>query len=65
MERYASSLHTLTNRTYEPPAGMEPVGVSVTFKDSPFEFDALANKPGVKLWAIRIPSDVCGALYVD
>jgi hypothetical protein len=37
---------------------MEPLPVSVSFSDSPLEFDALANKPGVELWAIRVPADV-------
>ncbi|WOO84701.1 uncharacterized protein LOC62_06G008218 [Vanrija pseudolonga] len=42
---------------YQPPAGMEPVNVSVAFGSSPFEFGSLARKAGVELWAIRVPSD--------
>ncbi|BEI79872.1 hypothetical protein CcaverHIS002_0104010 [Cutaneotrichosporon cavernicola] len=41
---------------YQAPIGMEPVQVSTSFKNSPFEFDAL-NKKGVELWAIRVPAD--------
>ncbi|KAL1407070.1 hypothetical protein Q8F55_006483 [Vanrija albida] len=42
---------------YQPPAGMEPVNVSVSFGSSPFEYAALARKAGVELWAIRLPGD--------
>lgn len=42
---------------YQAPIGMEPVSMSASFKNSPFEFDAL-NKKGVELWAIRVPADV-------
>ncbi|CAK9779692.1 hypothetical protein CC85DRAFT_285154 [Cutaneotrichosporon oleaginosum] len=41
---------------YQPPIGMDPVAVSTSFKDSPFEYDALTKK-GVELWAIRVPAD--------
>jgi len=40
---------------------MEPLSVNVSFKESPLEFDALASKPGVELWAIRVPCDVSRA----
>ncbi|GMK56720.1 hypothetical protein CspeluHIS016_0305600 [Cutaneotrichosporon spelunceum] len=45
-----------THPRYQAPIGMEPVQVSSSFKDSPFEFDAL-NKKGVELWAVRVPAD--------
>jgi len=37
---------------------MSPITVSTGFKSSPFEYDAIALKPGVELWAIRVPVDV-------
>lgn len=44
--------------SYAPPDGMSPLEVNTTFASSPFEWDALAKRPGVELWAIRIPHDV-------
>lgn len=37
---------------------MAPVNVDTRYTDSPFEWDALASKPNVELWAIRVPTDV-------
>lgn len=37
---------------------MEPIIASVSFKNSPFEFDEMASKPGAEVWAIRMPVDV-------
>ncbi|WVQ62598.1 uncharacterized protein L199_000744 [Kwoniella botswanensis] len=45
-------------RKYEPPIGMTELRVSSAFTTSPFEWDNLANKPGVELWAIRVPKDL-------
>ncbi|KAK6905306.1 hypothetical protein I204_05253 [Kwoniella mangroviensis CBS 8886] len=45
-------------RKYEPPIGMTELKVSSAFTSSPFEWDNLANKPGVELWAIRVPKDL-------
>ncbi|WWC85886.1 uncharacterized protein L201_000753 [Kwoniella dendrophila CBS 6074] len=45
-------------KKYEPPIGMAELKVSSSFTSSPFEWDALASKPGVELWAIRVPKDL-------
>ncbi|WWC66779.1 uncharacterized protein I206_100684 [Kwoniella pini CBS 10737] len=45
-------------KKYEPPIGMSELKPSSTFASSPFEWDALASKPGVELWAIRVPKDL-------
>ncbi|WWC58210.1 uncharacterized protein I303_100746 [Kwoniella dejecticola CBS 10117] len=45
-------------KKYEPPIGMSELRVSSAFTSSPFEWDALASKPGVELWAIRVPRDL-------
>jgi hypothetical protein len=37
---------------------MAPVNVDTKYTDSPFEWDAIASKPNVELWAIRVPADV-------
>jgi len=37
---------------------MAPVNVDTRYTDSPFEWDAIASKPNVELWAIRVPADV-------
>ena len=46
------------SRKYQPPNGMAPVNVDTKYTDSPFEWDAIASKPNVELWAIRVPADV-------
>ncbi|WVR03544.1 hypothetical protein IAU60_000536 [Kwoniella sp. DSM 27419] len=43
---------------YQPPIGMSELKVNTAFVSSPFEWDALASKPGVELWAIRTPRDL-------
>ncbi|OCF45158.1 hypothetical protein I317_00960 [Kwoniella heveanensis CBS 569] len=43
---------------YEPPVGMTELKATAAFVSSPFEWEALANKPGVELWAIRVPKDL-------
>lgn len=37
---------------------MTPINVSTQYTDSPFEWDALASRPNVQLWAVRVPADV-------
>ncbi|ORY34204.1 hypothetical protein BCR39DRAFT_516743 [Naematelia encephala] len=44
-------------RRFVPPPGLEPITVTTTFKDSPFEYDRLSSNPSLELWAIRLPSD--------
>ena len=48
----------VASRRYVPPTGMTPITVSTSFQSSLFEYDAIASKPGLELWAIRVPSDV-------
>lgn len=43
---------------YAPPSGMTPINVSTQYTESPFEWDALARRPNVQLWAVRVPADV-------
>jgi hypothetical protein len=45
-------------RPYVPPHGMKEVdwsSVKTTVAASPFEWNALAAKPGVEIWAMRVP----------
>ncbi|WRT63761.1 uncharacterized protein IL334_000686 [Kwoniella shivajii] len=44
-------------KKYQPPIGMSELKVATTFQTSPFEWNSLANKQGVELWAIRVPKD--------
>ena len=37
---------------------MSVLSVPASLVSSPFEYDAIASKPGVELWAIRVPHDV-------
>ncbi|WVO23475.1 uncharacterized protein IAS62_004829 [Cryptococcus decagattii] len=43
---------------YKPPAGMTELGITTEFVKSEFEWDALASRPGIELWAIRAPRDL-------
>ncbi|KAK8845527.1 hypothetical protein IAR55_006242 [Kwoniella newhampshirensis] len=43
---------------FQPPNGFFEIKVSTDFVNSPFEWDALASKPGVEVWAIRAPRDL-------
>ncbi|WVQ80259.1 hypothetical protein IAT38_002364 [Cryptococcus sp. DSM 104549] len=43
---------------YQPPNGMSELKVTTAFVNSPFEWEALAAKKGVELWAIRAPRDL-------
>ncbi|WWD22480.1 hypothetical protein CI109_106973 [Kwoniella shandongensis] len=43
---------------FQPPNGFFEIKVSTDFASSPFEWDALASKPGVEVWAIRAPRDL-------
>lgn len=43
---------------YKPPAGMTELGITAEFVKSEFEWDALASRPGIELWAIRAPRDL-------
>ena len=45
-------------RKYTPPAGMTEMTVKSDFASSPFEWEEMKRKPGIQLWAIRIPADV-------
>ncbi|KAI5455228.1 hypothetical protein NCC49_000044 [Naganishia albida] len=53
---------------YAPPQGMTPFALSTvktTIASSPFEWNALAAKPGVELWAIRVPRNFKPARLAD
>ncbi|WVF66116.1 hypothetical protein IAT40_000855 [Kwoniella sp. CBS 6097] len=54
----SSGRSSKTLSRYEPPVGMTELKTTTAFVSSPFEWGALANKPGVELWAIRAPKDL-------
>ncbi|GHJ86179.1 hypothetical protein NliqN6_2581 [Naganishia liquefaciens] len=53
---------------YAPPQGMtkfDLASVKTTVASSPFEWNALAAKPGVELWAIRVPRNFKPSRFAD
>lgn len=63
-----TSHHLHPHSPYVPPQGMVPFDMSTvktTIAASPFEWNALAAKPGVELWAIRVPRNFKAARLAD
>jgi hypothetical protein len=59
---------SIDHSLYAPPQGMTPFDLSTvrtTIASSPFEWNALASKPNVELWAIRVPRNFKPARLAD